>query len=158
MKSFLTSALLVAGAATASPGLAAEVHPTDRAAIESVLSTYETALNNSDTETVLTLYADDGVFMPQHSLPSVGKDAVRVAYGSVFKAIALEINFVVDEVMQVAPTWAFARTRSEGFVTLHASGERMPEANQELFVFHKSRDGEWKIARYIFSTTNPPRQ
>jgi len=31
-----------------------------------------------------------------------------------------------------------------------------PEANQELFVFQKV-DSDWKIARYCFSTTNPPR-
>ncbi len=32
-----------------------------------------------------------------------------------------------------------------------------PEANQELFIFRKVGD-DWKIARYSFSTTNPPRQ
>lgn len=158
MKRFLTSALLMAGAATAATGLAADIQPGDRAAIESVLSTYETALNKSDTDAVLALYADDGVFMPQHSLPSVGKVAVRIAYGKVFEAITLEVSFAIDEVVQVAPTWAFARTRSTGFVTVHASGDRMPEGNQELFLLQKSPAGEWKIARYIFSTTNPPRQ
>lgn len=157
MKRLLTSALVFAGAATALPGLATDVQSGDRAAIESVLSTYETALNDSEVESVLRLYADDGVFMPQHSFPSVGKGAVRAAYEGVFKAIALDVAFAVDEVVQMAPTWAFVRTRSEGFVTVHASGERSPEANQELFVFHKSSAGEWRIARYIFSTTNPPR-
>jgi len=33
--------------------------------------------------------------------------------------------------------------------------ESAPEANQELCVFQKVR-GDWKIARYCFSTTNPP--
>ncbi len=157
MKQFLTTALLVAGAASAPTGFAAEFPPGDRAAIESVLSTYEAALNHADVESALSLYADDGVFMPQHSLPSVGKEAVRAAYENVFKAISLEIAFTVDEVVQLAPTWAFARTRSQGFVSVHANGERAPEANQELFVFHRSPAGDWRIARYIFSTTNPPR-
>ena len=31
-----------------------------------------------------------------------------------------------------------------------------PEANQELFFFHRI-DDTWKIARYCFSTTIPPR-
>ncbi len=26
------------------------------------------------------------------------------------------------------------------------------------FLFKKSDDGNWKIARYIFATTNPPRE
>jgi ketosteroid isomerase-like protein len=31
------------------------------------------------------------------------------------------------------------------------------EGNQELFVFKKNGDGEWRIARYSFSPTSPPR-
>jgi ketosteroid isomerase-like protein len=76
----------------------------------------------------------------------------------VFQAITLDIEFTVDEILQVSPGWAFARTRSEGFVTINATGAKGPEANQELFVFQKQEDGDWKIARYIFSTINPPRQ
>lgn len=155
MKTLLRAVLAAAAAVAASAGVASAQHNTDRAAIESVLATYEAALNASDTETVLTLYTADGVFMPQHSLPSVGADAIRAAYGGVFTAIKLEIGFEIDEIAQVAPNWAFVRTRSEGFVTINATGERAPEANQELFVFTKTDVGEWRIARYIFSTTNP---
>jgi hypothetical protein len=41
-------------------------------------------------------------------------------------------------------------------VKVHATGESSPESNQELFIFQKL-GGAWKIARYCFSTTNPPR-
>ena len=34
--------------------------------------------------------------------------------------------------------------------------EKVMEANQMLFVFRKIGGTEWKIARYCFSTTNPP--
>lgn len=61
------------------------------------------ALNASDADTVMTLYADDGVFMAQHSLPYVGKDALRVAYDGVFQAITLEIAFSIDEILQMSP-------------------------------------------------------
>ncbi len=158
MKPLLKAVMAAAAALAASAGVASAQHTTDRAAIESVLTTYEAALNASDTETVLTLYTADGVFMPQHSLPSVGADAIRAAYVGVFNAITLEVTFEIDEIAQVAPNWAFARTRSNGFVTINATGQRAPEANQELFVFTRTDAGAWRIARYIFSTTNPPRQ
>lgn len=155
----LTKLLIAAAAAIAlSAGVAATDLHADRTKIETVLSTYEKALNASDADTVITLYADDGVFMPQHSAPNVGKEAVRAVYDSVFQVINLDVEFTVDEIIQVAPEWAFARTRSEGFVTINATGDKGPEANQELFVFQKQDDDTWKIARYIFSTTNPPRQ
>jgi len=155
----LTKLLIAAAAAFAlSAGVAATDLHADRTKIETVLSTYEKALNASDADTVITLYADDGVFMAQHRVPNVGKEAIHAAYDGVFQAIKLDIEFTVDEIIQVAPDWAFARTRSEGFVTINATGDKGPEANQELFVFQKQDDDTWKIARYIFSTTNPPRQ
>lgn len=146
---------IVAAALVSGAGSAAAAQDIERTKIEAVLSTYEKALNESSTDTVMTLYADDGVFMPQHSLPNVGKNAVRAAYNRVFQAIKLNIKFTTDEILQLSPEWAIARTRSAGFVTINATGDRGPEANQELFVF-QNQNGEWKIGRYIFSTTNPP--
>jgi ketosteroid isomerase-like protein len=99
------------------------------------------------------LYASDGVFMPQNSPSSVGAQAVRRAYNAVFDAIKLEVKFDIAEIRQLAPDWAFARTRSVGRVKVHATGESAAEGNQELFLFEKI-DGYWKIARYCFSTTN----
>lgn len=124
-------------------------------AIAAVLAKYQDALNQSDTEAVMKLYAADGVFMPQHSPSSIGAAAVRKAYDAVFNTLKLQVKFDVAEVKQVGPDWAFARTNSAGKVKLLASGEGGPEANQELFVFQKV-DGDWKIARYCFCTTNPP--
>ena len=129
---------------------------TDEQAVAAVLAKYQDALNQSDTDAVMKLYALDGVFMPQNSPSSVGAAAVRKAYDAVFEAIKLQVRFNVAEVIQVAPEWAFARTNSAGTVKVHASGESGPEANQELFVFQRV-DGTWKIARYCFSTTNPPK-
>ena len=125
-------------------------------AVAAVLAKYEDALNQSDIDAVMKLYAFDGVFMPQNSPSSVGADAVRKAYDAVFKAIKLTVKFNVAEVVEMAPNWVLARTNSAGTVKVYATGGGGPEANQELFVFKKI-DGEWKIARYCFSTTNPPR-
>jgi uncharacterized protein (TIGR02246 family) len=125
-------------------------------AIAAVLAKYQDALNQSDTDSVMKLYAPDGVFMPQNSPSSVGVVAVRKAYDAVFDAITLEVKFDVAEIHQMASDWAFARTNSAGKVKVHATGKGGPEANQELFVFQKIDDA-WKIARYCFSTTNPPR-
>jgi uncharacterized protein (TIGR02246 family) len=125
-------------------------------AVVEVLAKYQEALNQSDTDTVMKLYAHDGVFMPQNSPSSVGASEVRKAYDGVFKTIRLSVHLNVAEVVEMAPNWAFARTNSAGTVKVHATGAGGPEANQELFLFQKI-DGAWKIARYCFSTTNPAR-
>jgi uncharacterized protein (TIGR02246 family) len=128
----------------------------DEQAVATVLQRYEDALNQSNVEAVMNLYAPDGVFMAQHYPSSIGADAVRKAYKTVFDTITLKVKFAIAEVHQVAAEWAFVRTNSAGTVTVHASGQSGPEANQELFVFQKI-NGSWKIARYCFSTTNPPK-
>ena len=125
-------------------------------AVAAVLAKYQDALNDSDTNAVMRLYADDGVFMPPYSESAVGAAAVRQAYDAVFKAIKLSVKFNVAEIVEIAPDWAFARTNSAGTSTVNATGANSREANQELFIFRKGTDGSWKIARYSFSTTNPP--
>jgi uncharacterized protein (TIGR02246 family) len=125
-------------------------------AVAAVLARYQDALNASDTGAVMPLYAEDGVFMPQYSQSAVGAAAVRQAYDAVFKAIQLTVTFKVAEIVVMSPDWAFARTNSAGTVRVNATGATGAEANQELFIFRKGGDGAWKIARYCFSTTNPP--
>jgi uncharacterized protein (TIGR02246 family) len=105
---------------------------------------------------VLRLYAPDGVFMPQHSPSSLGTAALRQAYEAVFAAITLTVEFEIAEIRQIAPDWVLARTNSAGHTKNNATGVEGPEANQELFLFQKI-GGAWKIARYCFCTTNPPR-
>jgi uncharacterized protein (TIGR02246 family) len=60
---------------------------TDKEAITALLARYAEALNESNTESVMKLYTEDGVFMPQYFPSSVGADAVRHAYDAVFHAI-----------------------------------------------------------------------
>jgi len=124
-------------------------------AVATVLASYQDALNASNTDAVMLLYAEDGVFMPPYSQSAIGATAVRQAYDAVFKAIKLSVKFNVAEVVELAPNWAFARTNSAGTVAVNATGAKSAEANQELFIFKKGADGRWKIARYSFSSTNP---
>lgn len=131
---------------------------TNEKAVAAVLAKYQDALNASDTEAVLRLYTDDGVFMPPCSQSAIGKAAVRKAYDRVFKAITLNVKFSIAEIVEMSPDWVFARTNSAGTTTDHATGAKSAEANQELFIFKKEPNGAWKIARYSFSSTKPPKQ
>ncbi len=128
----------------------------DQENIHAVLKAYEQVLNASDVDGVLKLYTKDGVFMAQHNPSAVGIQQVEAAYTGAFQAIDLNVEFDIVEVEVIADDWAFARTNSSGTTTINATGDKIPEGNQELFVLRKI-DGDWKIARYAFSTTNPRR-
>ena len=128
----------------------------DRAGIEAVLNAYQAALNAADTSAVLLLYEPDGVFMQPYARSAIGKDAIRRTYDADFASFRLQVNFQLAELQFMSPDWAFVRTNSAGTNTVSASGKQSAEANQELFIFHKSPDATWRIARYSFSTTNAP--
>ena len=121
--------------------------------IESILKTYETALNANDTNVILDLYGAEPVFMPQHAPALVGRDAVRAGYGNVFATVKLNIRFTIHEV-EVAGDCAWARTSSAGRTRILANGTEVEEGNNELFIFRKE-SGVWKIHRYLFSTNQP---
>lgn len=121
--------------------------------IKELLETYERALNTNDLESILGLYGDDPVFMPQHAPALVGRDAVRAGYEQVFATIKLDIRFAVHEIVETGD-WAWARTSSAGRTHILAAGAEVAEGNNELFVFRHER-GAWKIHRYLFSTNRP---
>jgi uncharacterized protein (TIGR02246 family) len=138
--------------AQSEPSVAAD----DESAIRSVMASYNEALNSGSTDAAMVLYAEDGVFMPPYSQSAVGREAVRKAYDAVFGELKFNVKFTIAELVVMAPNWAYVRTNSAG-VTGHAStGKTTAEANQELFIFRKGEDGQWRIARYSFSPTNPP--
>ena len=129
----------------------------DEASIKSVMASYNDALNGGKTAAVLPLYTEDGVFMPPYSQSAVGKKAVKKAYDAVFAELKFDVKFNIVELVVMGPTWAYVRTNSVGTTGHHSTGQTTAEANQELFIFQKGNDGKWRIARYSFSPTNPPK-
>lgn len=121
--------------------------------IQSLVQSYESALNANATDAILDLYGSDPVFMPQHAPALVGREAVRAGYEQVFATIKLNIRFEIHEIEE-AGDWAWARTSSAGRTKILAAGVEVTEGNNELFVFRRE-NGEWKIHRYLFATNQP---
>lgn len=121
--------------------------------IEALLSEYEKSLNTSDANLAQSLYTKDGIFMPTEAPSGIGTEGILKSYEFVFSQIQLNIEFFIEEI-QVEGNMAFAVTSSKGTTLIHATGDSIPEANRELFVFEKVND-EWKIARYMFNKTEP---
>lgn len=125
------------------------MNSTQKSTIEKLLFSYRDALNTSDVNKVLTLYTNDGVFMPSNAPSAIGLDQIKASYTFVFSQIQLCIEFYIDEILTIGD-YAFARTTSKGTTLIHANGERIAEENRELFVFNQI-DGQWKIYRYMFN-------
>ncbi len=121
--------------------------------IEALLNRYKSALNTSDAVLAQSLYTKDGIFMPTEAPSAIGSENILSSYEFIFSQIQLNIEFFIDEI-EVESDFGFAVTSSRGTTLIHATGDTIPEANRELFVFEKI-DEEWKIARYMFNKTEP---
>lgn len=121
--------------------------------IEALLSEYKKSLNTSNASLAQSLYAKDGIFMPSEAPSAIGSANILKTYEFIFSQIQLTIEFIIEEI-EVENNFAFATTSSAGTTLIRATGETIPEANRELFVFEKI-DGDWKIARYMFNKTSP---
>jgi ketosteroid isomerase-like protein len=91
--------------------------------------------------------------MPTEAPSAIGFESILKSYEFVFSQIQLNIEFFIEEIV-VEGNIAFAVTSSKGTTLIHATGDTIPEANRELFVFEKVNN-EWKIARYMFNKTEP---
>ncbi len=120
--------------------------------IKKVLFSYRDALNESNVEKVLSLYTENGVFMPSGAPTAIGQEQLKGTYEFVFSNIQLNIEFYIDEI-EIVGEYAFVRSTSKGTTFIHASGETVPEENRELFVL-KKENGSWKIDRYMFNKMN----
>lgn len=118
--------------------------------IRDLLATYEKSLNTSDAELAASCYTADGVFMPT-TLPTVTGADMTSGYAQIFQTIRLNVAFTIDELVVTSADTAYALTRSNGTVTVLATGDEVAEANRELFVFERTDAAGWKISRYMFN-------
>lgn len=126
----------------------------DEQAITFLLHTYGSVLASRSLPDLLTIYTSDGVLMAPGFQPSVGTEALKASYERIFATIKLDIEFTIDEIVVTGGEWAFARTTAEGRKYWLQKGTDEFHHNQEIFVCRKV-EGEWKIARYIFSSMKP---
>ncbi|KAF1935106.1 NTF2-like protein [Clathrospora elynae] len=126
----------------------------DTEQITSLLHRYGTVLASHSIPDLLSIYTKDGVLMAPGFQPAVGTEALTSSYERIFSTIKLEIRFDIDEIEVMNEEWAFARTTAAGTKHWLKKGTQESHHNQEIFILRKL-EGEWKIARYCFSSMKP---
>ena len=122
--------------------------------ITHLLKAYEKSLNTSDAQAALALYGSEPIFMAQNAPAFIGREAVQASYEQIFQVLKLNVVFTVHEIVEMGGDLAYGRTTSAGQQEILATHKMSTEANNELFIFRKEQ-GQWKIHRYLFATSNP---
>jgi uncharacterized protein (TIGR02246 family) len=115
----------------------------DERSIRTLVDTWMTATQRGDLQTVLSLMADDVIFMVPGQEP-FGKEAFAAASRSM-KSARVEGRSDIEE-LKVLGNWAYVRNHIDLTITPE-QGAPMHRAGYTLTILRKEADGRWVLAR-----------
>ena len=116
----------------------------DEQAIRELIETWLRASKEGDHETVLSLMADDAVFLIAGHPPMRGKAEFAAAQRAMAE-FAIDGRSKIQEI-KVLGEYAYCWTELDVTVTPRAGGTAMKRSGNTLSIFHK-RNGRWLLFR-----------
>lgn len=117
----------------------------DERTIREVHSTWIEAVNAGDLVSLLSLMADDVVFLSPGRAP-LGRDGFPPGFSAAHQQSQIRCVSELEEVVVVGEV-AYTRARDSLSVTPRAGGEAVQLAGHRLTIYRKQRDGRWLLAR-----------
>jgi uncharacterized protein (TIGR02246 family) len=117
----------------------------DERAIREIHSTWIDAINSGDLACLLSLMADDVVFLNPSQAP-IGRDGFSPGFSAAHQQARINCLSELEDVVvagEVAYTWS----RDSLSVTPIAGGEAAQLAGHRITVYRKQPDGRWLLAR-----------
>jgi uncharacterized protein (TIGR02246 family) len=117
----------------------------DERAIREVQSAWIDAVNAGDLVRLLTLMADDVVFLNPGRAP-FGRDGFSAVFSAAHQQARIRCSSELEEVVVVGEV-AYTRSRDSLSVIPIAGGEAKHLAGHRITVWRKKPDGRWLLAR-----------
>lgn len=117
----------------------------DEQEIREVHATWIDAVNAGDLVRLLSLMADDVVFLAPSQAP-FGRDGFSSAFSSAHRAMRIHCTSDLEEVV-VAGEVAYTRSRDALSVTPRSGGETTHLAGHRLTIYRKQPDARWLLSR-----------
>lgn len=130
----------------------------DLAAMRETLKGYEVTCNAGDFDGWMSLWAENGVQMPNDAPTRVGRERIREGMKPVFDAMDLSITIHDVQEVHVWGTHGMTRCTYSLALTPKVGGETiqaMPDG-KALTLYEKRPDGAWKIACDCFNSNIEP--
>ncbi len=119
----------------------------DKQKIREVIETWMRASKAGDLETVLSLMAEEVVFLRPGCEPMRGREGFAAASRGMAGKMKIEGSPVLQEEIQVAGDYAFAWNYLDIRVTPSGSDKPMHQAGHILTVYRREPDGKWRLWR-----------
>jgi uncharacterized protein (TIGR02246 family) len=133
---------------------ASSATPADIEAINQLRQLDMEASKTWDVETLVSLWTDDIVSIPQDGQPVIGKEANRNSLLKLREASKdidiTEYNLAFNE-LKVIGDWAFEWGTFTGTIRSKDGGETSQSSGKLFRVLKRDADGSWKVARTMYS-------
>lgn len=117
----------------------------DEREIREVHSTWIDAVNAGDLARLLSLMADDAVFLNPGQEP-FGRDGFSANFSAAHQQLRIDCTSELDEVVVVGEV-AYTRSRDALRVTPRADGDATQLAGHRITIYRKQPEGRWLLAR-----------
>jgi uncharacterized protein (TIGR02246 family) len=117
----------------------------DERAIRDVHASWIDAVNAGDLGRLLSLMADDVVFLNPGRAP-IGRDGFPAGFASAHQQSRIRCISELEEVVIVGEV-AYTRCRDSLTVTPRGGGETTELAGHRMTIYRKQPDGRWLLAR-----------
>jgi uncharacterized protein (TIGR02246 family) len=123
----------------------------DEQAIRAVHSTWIDAVSAGDLVCLLSLMADDVVFLSPGQAP-IGRDRFSPGFSAAHEQARINCISELQDVVVVGAV-AYTLSRDSLSVSPRAGGEAMQLAGHRITVYRKQPDGRWLLARDAHTLT-----
>ena len=116
---------------------------------EAAVRAYFTALNASDLDGVVAVFADDGSIMADEFPSATGQEQLRRLFAGIFRARSFGRELHIDRVIEEGDL-ATVQTHTTGTLTMLETGTTAQGLSRELWVLRRAGSG-WRIVDYMFN-------
>jgi uncharacterized protein (TIGR02246 family) len=128
----------------------------DEQAIRDLLAQWHEATAAGDLPRLLTLMADDVVFLTPGQ-PPMRKDAFAAGFQAAIERVRIEPGGEIEELQIIAADWAYCWTHLSVTVTPLPAGALVRRSGYTLTLLRKQAGGVWVVARDAnMLTVEPP--
>jgi uncharacterized protein (TIGR02246 family) len=127
------------------------VDDVDREAITRVTAELLAAVNASDVDRCLAVWADDGVLMPPHHPAVHGHQAIGDYFRDLFGRSRFTFTFTSSEI-QLAGDTAVERVTYTVWVWSASDSSTVEDVGKGVHVYTRQTNGAWKLSQDIWNS------
>jgi ketosteroid isomerase-like protein len=113
------------------------------------------ASQSGDVKALVSLFADDALFMPPNDTNVYGVEEIRSWWEDYFTSFSIVSNVLTERDLTVAGNQAFERTAFTGTIVPKKDGAKILDEIRTLIVWKRQPGDNWKISHLIWNSVKP---